>query len=187
MPTLTRRGLIVLGGTGAAGAVLAACGAESEERDSADDAGLLSAAYDAESALTATYTALVEDSSGDELATLESFQRTSRARAEELRTLAADAGAEPAGGETPSEPGLAGAIAAAESAIAAYRDATGLLSTEDDRATAIANLAAVAAELAAVRALDGADPVPFAFVTGGDVPPLVAPDETATEEEDSES
>ena len=116
---------------------------------------------------------------------LAQFERASTQRADELSARTDGASGEE--GETPSEPGLAGAIAAAEGAIAAYRQAAGLLSTEDDRAIAITDLVAVAAELAAVRALDGADPVPFPFVTGASEPPLVAPDDTAADEEDSES
>jgi len=181
MPNLTRRGLIVLGGTGAAGAVLAACGAEEERRESSEDAGLILATYDAETALTAAYAAAASELSGGERAAVDSFERASSARAEELQTRADGAGDQ---GEPGSEPGLAGATAAAEAAVAAYRDAAGLLSDEEDRATAIAFIAQVAAELAGVRELDGSDPVPFAFVTGGPEPPFVAPGETATEDDE---
>ena len=44
MHTLTRRGLLVVGGTGAAGAVLAACGTTEDERDEGRDPELLAAA-----------------------------------------------------------------------------------------------------------------------------------------------
>jgi hypothetical protein len=181
MPTLTRRGLIVLGGTGAAGAVLAACGSEEERRDSGEDAALLMAAYEAESALTAAYAATTGELDGEQAAAVEQFERNSRLRAEDLQTRADGAAEE---GEAPTETGLAGAIAAAEAAIAAYRDAAGLLSEEEDRALAIGFVVPVAAELAAVREFDGADPVPYAFVTGGSEPPFVAPDETATEDDE---
>jgi hypothetical protein len=186
MPTLTRRGLIVLGGTGAAGAVLTACGAETEaRRDSGDDGTLLSDALAAERALGAAYAEAAGSAGGEERSTLEAFARASQLRGDDLESRTD--GAEDGDADAPTEQGLAGAIAAAEGAIAAYRDNAGLLSSADDRSTSMLDLVAVAAELAAVRELDGADPVPFPFVTGQDEPPLVAPDNTATEEEDSES
>jgi hypothetical protein len=61
----------------------------------------------------------------------------------------------------------------ASGAIAAYRDGAGLLSTEEARAVAIRQLAAVAAELAVLRSFNGEDPAPLAFVTGSDTEPFV--------------
>ena len=175
MQTLSRRGLLVAGGTGAAGAVLSACGAATTERDQSDDAALLGSALAAESALGDAY-------AGEGGEPYASFARASRERATELERLVSDAGGD-AGAATAGTP-----VEAADAVIAAYRAAAGPLSAADLRGTAIAFLAAVAAELAALLELAGEDPVPRAFVTGGAQEPLAEEPvedepETTTEED----
>jgi hypothetical protein len=164
MQTVSRRGLFVLGGTGAAGAVLGACGGETSERDEADDAALLSAALAAETALGAAYAS--RDAALDR-----AFAATSGRRAAELTRLLEQAGGQPSDpqGSSSGDPRTD-----ANATIAAYRAAAGPLSTVELRRKMIEFLAAVAAEQAAVAELDGADPAPRAFVTGGDAEPNVA-------------
>ena len=171
MRSVSRRGFLVLGGTGATGAVLAACGSAAEPREEGRDPDLLGAAYTAETALGATYGAAAEGSSGAEATEIDRYRAASDTRAEELSSLAADAGAEPADGESGGSD-VAAAIAAADGAVGAYREASGLLSSTELRTTATADLAEVAAELAGLRLIVGDDPVPTAFVTGGAERPL---------------
>ena len=164
MRTVSRRGLFVLGGTGAAGAVLGACGGETSERDESDDAAPLSAALAAETALGAAY---ASGESGVDRA----FGTASEQRAAQLERLLEQAGGQSAdaqgsGSSDPDEQ--------ANAAISAYRDAAGPLSTVELRREMIEFLAAVAAEQAALAELDGADPVPQPFVTGGAEEPNVA-------------
>lgn len=187
MPTLTRRGVLVLAGAGAAGAALTACGTTAEDRrESGDDPGLLEAAAAAEAALGAAYAAAADELDGADADALRQFERASEARASAVRALDPEV-AETEEAEAPAEAGLTGAVAAAEGAVAAYREVAGSLSTDDGRSLGMKSIVAVAAELAALRELDGADPAPTAFVTGGSEPPFVAPDSSATDEEDADS
>lgn len=155
MPTLSRRGLFALGGSGAAATALAACGGRTDKREETDDAAVLGTALAAETALGEAYAA------GAGIET--SFAAASRRRAADLKRLIDQAGGSGAGS------GAAGSGPAperAEAAIAAYREGAGTLSSAELRRTTIEFLAAVAAELAALRAQAGEDPVPRAFVTG---------------------
>jgi hypothetical protein len=176
MQTVSRRGFLVIGGTGAAGAVLAGCGgSETDQRAEGRDAELLAAALAAETALGEAYA--IGGGGGAaprQPEAIESFVAASRRRAEELTTLLEQAGGQPT--EPPSaEPGTE--LDQANATIAAYRAAAGPLSTEELRGTAIAFLAAVAAELSVMSGFAGEARVPRAFVTGSEAEPYVAADE----------
>ena len=159
MQTVSRRGFLVIGGTGAAGAVLAGCGGSVDDpRDEGRDPELLAAALAAETAL------------GDAYAI----------GGEELTTLLEQAGGQPTKAAT-TEPGTE--REQANATIAAYRAAAGPLSTEELRGTAIAFLAAVAAELSVMSEFAGEDPAPRPFVTGLEAEPYVAADEESADEE----
>jgi hypothetical protein len=169
---LTRRHLLAAGGAGVAATALAACGEEEDPREEGRDRELLGAAYVDERALADAYGSAggSEASGPEEGSTLQEFARASAARARELTRLI-----EAAGG-TPPEVATVRAVPPLElasGAIAAYRDGAGLLSTEEARAVAIRQLAAVAAELAVLRSFNGEDPAPLAFVTGSDTEPFV--------------
>jgi hypothetical protein len=176
MLTVSRRGLLVLGGTGAAGVALAACGQAADPRADASQGDLLQAELDAEVALAAAYKlAATTLRPGAERTALEDFAAAADKRAEQLRGLAPDANA---GSQTPPPdggPDSAEAVAAtarlANSAIAAHNQAAGLLNSVETRALASSALAACAAELAAVNHFSGKPEVPHSFVTGGEQPP----------------
>ncbi len=177
MHSVSRRGFLVLGGTGAAGAALASCGGKVSERDASDDAALLEAALAGESGLGAAYAAAAKSAKPQETAALNQFRIASAKRSSELERLVSDAGGG-AGESGTSESGSS--IEAANGAIVAYRAAAGPLSTEQDRGTMIAFLAAVAAELAVLSEFAGDQPVPYAFVTGEPEKPLEAAADTTT-------
>lgn len=184
MPTITRRGFLALGGSGAAAAALAACGSEEDPRDEGRDGELLGESLAAEETLEGAYTDALGEAANDDRRLLEDASTASADRVGELETLAEEADAAPVESEGAQPTGLTGAIAAGGLAIAAYREAAGLLSTPELRRTAAAGLAAVAAEQAALRASGGDEPlVPEPFVTGSNEKPLTAPDDTDTEEE----
>ena len=164
MQTVSRRGLFALGGTGAAGAVLGACGSETSEREEGDDAALLSTALAAETGLGAAYA--TGDGDLDR-----AFGAASKRRSAELERLLGEVGGE---SSDQQESSSSDPTEQANAAIAAYRDAAGPLSTAELRRTMIEFLAAVAAERAALAELDGADPAPQAFVTGGAEKPNLA-------------
>jgi hypothetical protein len=180
MQTVSRRGLFVIGGTGAAGAVLGACAASEEDpREEGRDPELLAAALAAETALGEAYAVGGEGGPAPpEREAIESFVAASRRRAEELGALLQAAGGEPT--EAPS-PEAGTELEQANATIAAYRAAAGPLSTEELRGTAIAFLAAVAAELAVMSTFAGEDPAPRAFVTGEEAEPYVAADDGDSE------
>lgn len=167
MPSLSRRGFLVLGGTGAAGVALSACGSQADPRAEGDDPNLLATAIEAETAYGEAATG-----SADQQGVSAEIAKASRARLDELRSLTEGSGAAAAAssqGSNVSDQAMA--------AIAAYRAGARLLSTTDLRATAAQLLAQVAAELAALRELDGESPaVPYAFVTGLPEPPLATTD-----------
>lgn len=176
MPNLTRRGLLVLGGTGAAGVVLAGCGKESDPRAEGRDGELLSKAADAEVALGDLYDAISNDSQSDPV--IAQFRDASSDRQDELKQLGAETSGAPSAteGNTVASADTVAAIAAAGTAIAAYREGAGLLSTTELRGPATRFLTQVAAELATLRGLAGDDQSPVAFVTGGKEEPYVAAD-----------
>jgi hypothetical protein len=176
MHSVSRRGFLVLGGTGAAGAALASCGGKTTERDQSDDAALLEAAHGAETSLGAAYGAAIKAAKPQQAAALNQFRGASAKRASRLVQLVTDAGGEPSVGDS----GSGSPIESANGAIAAYRAGAGPLSSEQDRGTMIAFLAAVAAELSVLSEVDDAQPVPHAFVTGGEQAPLEPAGETTT-------
>jgi hypothetical protein len=182
MQTVSRRGFLVIGGTGAAGAVLAGCGGSvTDPRAEGRDPELLAAALAAETALGEAYAAGGEGGPAPrQRRAIESFVAASRRRAEELSGLLTEAGGEPTEAASPA-PGTE--LEQANATIAAYRAAAGPLSTEELRGTAIAFLAAVAAELSVMSGFAGDDEAPRAFVTGGEAQPHVAADEDSADEE----
>ncbi len=171
MRSLSRRGFLALGGSGAAGGVLAACGSAAEPREEGRDPELLDAAYTAETALGATYAAAAGSASGADAETIDRYRDASTARAGELRSLAGDAGGDPTDGDSAGTDAGA-AIDAANAAIVAYREAAGVLSSTELRQTATVDLSEVAGELAGLSLIAGEDPVPSAFVTGQASEPL---------------
>ena len=185
MQTLTRRGFFVIGGTGAAGVALAGCANKTDPRAEGRDPELLGAALAAETALGEAYgsgsIAAASSPAGASRAALDRFQAASEERSTELTRLLADSGGEAGGSEVS---GSGDVIESANAAIAGYRAAAGPLSTEELRGTAIAFLAAVAAERAAISELAGEEPVPHAFVTGLPEDPYEADDDASDSEEE---
>jgi hypothetical protein len=182
MQTVSRRGFLVIGGTGAAGAVLAGCGgSEDDPRAEGRDPELLAAALAAETALGEAYAVGGEGGPAPrEREAIESFIAASRKRAEQLTGLLEEAGGQPAEAPSPA-PGTE--LEQADATIAAYRAAAGPLSTAQLRGTAIAFLAAVAAELSVLSGFIGEDRVPRAFVTGAEAEPYLAADEDSADEQ----
>lgn len=177
MLTISRRGFLVLGGSGAAGAALAACGAEEDPRADGRDGELLAVALAAEQGLTAAYQAALADLATAEQGVVNVCRNASASRGVELERLAEDADAGPGTETAVQTTGVEGAVAAGNLAIAAYRTAAGLLPTPELRRIVTAYLAAVAAEQASLRALGGDEPLaPEPFVTGSAERPLVASD-----------
>ena len=194
MPALSRRAFIATGTAGAAGVGLAACGAEADEsdRDAGADGDLLTAAIQAETALGASAEGAIQGSSGADAALAKDISSASSDRLGTLDDALEGAPSEAEAAEQADHaPSLDGVKTAAEDAIAAYREAAALLSTEELRATALEQIAPVAAELAAVRSVLGEDPSPFAFVTGLDEKPFEAvesdSEETTSDETDTTS
>ncbi len=187
MLTLSRRGLIALGGSGAAGVALAACGAAADPRADTSQDELLQAELEAETALAGAYRqAAGALGSGGEAAALRRFAAAAEERAAQFRDLVADpdSGSEapPPDGGPDSPEALGAAATLANRAIAAHRRAAGLLDQTESRALASSSLIACAAELAAVNHFSGAPVAPEAFVTGGEDPPHEAagPESTTT-------
>jgi hypothetical protein len=173
MPTLSRRGLLALGGSGAAGAVLAACGESADPREEGDDEALVAAEAEAEARLAAAYTTAAGTlAPGPERAAVESFAAAAGDRAAELAGDPSGAAAPPGPDGGPDSPeALAAAINLANAAIAAHRAAVTGLDETAARALATSSLAACAAELAAVSGFAGEPEAPRAFVTGGEEEP----------------
>jgi hypothetical protein len=172
MPSLSRRGFLALGGTGAAGVALGACGSGADPRGEGDDPELLAAALGAEEALQAAYDNLALFAKG--AAAKREFYAAQDARISELGRFGASIGESDTTGSD--------AYAALDATIAAYRNLARLGSTEELRTTATQFLAQVAVELATVRELQGDEVVPFAFVTGLDEPPLETTDDAPSGE-----
>jgi hypothetical protein len=182
MLTVSRRGFLALGGTGAAGVALAACGTAADPRADASPDQLTAAEASAETALAAAYAAAASAfGQGEERATLEDFAAAAAKRAGEFGGGSAQAGETPTPDGGPDSPeALDGAIRAANSAIAAHREAAGLLDAVDGRTLASSSMIACAAELAAVNHFAGKPEAPLAFVTGGNQAPYEAAAETTS-------
>jgi hypothetical protein len=170
---LSRRGFLAVGGSAGAAAALGACGGAAEPRAEGDDGELLRAALAVESDYAAAGRA-----SADQQGVSAAIEKASAQRREELEAAAEDAGAEI--GEVTPQDGPATELAMA--AIVAYREGARRLSTEELRTTATQFAAQVAGELAALNELDGEDPIPYAFVTGLDEPPLQSADDAPSGE-----
>jgi hypothetical protein len=170
MPKLTRRGLLAVGGAGAAGLAVAGCGTEDDPRADGRDGEILERAASAEASLGAIYDGVDAGAEGNPA--LQQFRDASSARLDELNRLGASAA-----DAADSEVTVAAAITAADPAIAAYREGAGFLSTTDMRATVTAFLAQVSSEQATLRGLEGDDQSPRAFVTGGKEEPYIATDD----------
>jgi hypothetical protein len=171
MPTLTRRGLLILGGTGAAGVALAGCSKAEEPRDEADAEELTAAEAEAEGNLAGAYKlAASAVPTGEERATLERFTAASTKRAAEISGGSFENTSPPPDGGPDFPEALSACQHLADDAIAAHLQAARLLDEVDGRALASSSLAACAAELAVVNGF-ARDPVaPNAFVTGGPAP-----------------
>ena len=182
MLEVSRRGFLVLGGTGAAGVALAACGQAPDQRDDASPDELTAAEASAETALAGAYGAAASAlPKGEERTTLEQFATAAGKRADEFGGGTAQAGdTPPADGGPDSPEALDGAIRAANAAIAAHREAAGLLDTSEGRALASSSLVACAAELAAVDHFAGKEQAPSPFVTGSTEAPYEAADDSST-------
>src|SRR5918996_3411443 len=92
MQTVSRRGFLVIGGTGAAGAVLAGCGgSEDDPRAEGRDPELLVAALAAGTALGDAYVS-AQPPAGAERTALGAFATASEKRARDVESLLVDAG-----------------------------------------------------------------------------------------------
>jgi hypothetical protein len=173
MSKLTRRSLFAVGGTGAAGLVVAGCGTADDPRTEGRDGEVLDAAADAETTLGAIYDQLDAGPQGNPA--VQQFRDASSSRLDELNRV---------GATTPKasldvDASTSAAIAAADPAIAAYRNVVRFGSTTELRSTAITFLTQVSAEQATLRGLGGEDQSPQPFVTGLKAKPYVATDDTA--------
>ena len=183
MPTLTRRGLLILGSTGAAGVALAGCSSAEEPRDESDPEDLTAAEAEAEANLSGAYAAAAQVASAKQRAyTLESFAEAAKKRSAEFGEVSTP----PAPDGGPDEPeALSACQHLANEAIAAHLEAARLLDEVEGRALASSSLAACAAELAAVNGFAGDPEVPSAFVTGGPEEPLQSFDRPDSGDESS--
>lgn len=177
MSTISRRGFLALGATGAAGVAVAGCGTEEDPRGEGRDGELLGAALAAESALTEAYQAARGELPAPARDVLNRARNASADRSAELEGLVEEVGGSAGDAPGVETSGVEGAVAAANLAIAAYREAAGLLSTAELRRTATSSLAQVAGEQETLRILGGEEPAPQAFVTGFDEPPLGSTEE----------
>ena len=184
MSTVSRRGFLVIGGSGAAGVALAACGESVDPRETGDDDALVAAEAEAETRLATAYRYAASVTADEERAALESFADAAAARADEL------------GGSTPvplpdggpdKPEALSAAINLANAAIAAHRAAVTGLDSAEGRGLATSSLVACAAELAVVSDFAGEPQVPRAFVTGGEDEPYVAASDPPESDSDSET
>jgi hypothetical protein len=175
MLTVTRRGLLVIGGTGAAGVALAGCGEATEPREDASPEELTAAEAEAETNLSGAYVVAAQVTTGEQSATLERFAEAAKKRAVEFGQPTSEPPAPDGGPDAPEA--LSACANLANAAIAAHLEAAGLLDEVEGRALASSSLAACAAELAAVRMFQREPAVPTAFVTGGAEKPYESTDE----------
>ena len=182
MLTVTRRGLLVLGGTGAAGAVLAGCSEAGDPREDSSPEELTTAEADAEANLSRAYVLASQVTKGEQSATLERFGEAAKRRFAEVAG-GSDENTPPEADGGPDKPeALSACRHLANAAIAAHLEAAGLLDDVEGRALASSSLAAVAAELAVVNGFAGDPEAPSPFVTGGADEPLESADEPDTGE-----
>jgi len=181
----SRRQLLVLA-TGAA-AALSACGeqpelAEPEVPDLERDVAVLTPVLDQEHAAIAAYGALMSGLDGRELATVREFRTQEREHAAQLTAAIRRLGGEPRGPRSrpsyaasfPSlhdrDGALEFAVDVEQTAIAAYLEALGKLSTAALRAQAAVILATEAEQLSVLLEELGLTPIPSAFVGGEPLP-----------------
>ena len=108
MLEVSRRGLLVLGGTGAAGVALAACGQGPDQRDDASPDDLTAAEASAETALAGAYGAAASAlPKGQERTTLQQFATAAGKRADELGAGTEQTGDTPPADGGPDSPELA--------------------------------------------------------------------------------
>jgi hypothetical protein len=176
---ISRRALLAGGGGGIAAAAVAACGTEAEDPSTTRDVELLGAAVAAERALTETYGFAADSVGGSVAPALRQFAAASERRVEELTTLLEEQGgtADDVADNPPNdaESAVEAATLDLQDALAAYREAAGLLSEEAHRRTALGYMAEDAAELTLLQDVLGEPEAPQPFVTGGEERPLVAP------------
>jgi hypothetical protein len=186
MLTVSRRGLFALGGSGAAGAVLAACGESADPRETGDDAELAQAEVEAELALETAYRQAGSTAAEAEQRTaFEAFAGAAADRADQIAS-AAGVDVEPPPGPDGGPDGpeaLSAAINLANSAIAAHRAAVTGLDSVESRELATSALATCAAELAAASGFAGEPEAPRAFVTGAEEEPYEGAEDTETTDE----
>jgi hypothetical protein len=175
MLTVTRRGLLVLGGTGAAGVALAGCGEVTEPREDASPEELATAEAEAETNLSGAYVVAAQVTKGEQRSTLERFAGAAKKRAAEFGQPTSEPPAPDGGPDAPEA--LSACANLANAAIAAHLDAAGLLDEIEGRALASSSLAACAAELAVVSGFAGEPEAPNSFVTGGAEKPYESTDE----------
>ena len=186
MLTVTRRGLLVLGGTGAAGVALAGCSEATEPREEASADELTAAEAEAEGNLSRAYDlAALTVPTGEERTTLQRFAAAAKKRA------AAFGGPASTPPEADGGPDFDEALSAcrnlANDAIAAHLKAAGLIDEVEGRALASSALAACAAELGVVNGFAGDPVAPTSFVTGGAQKPYESTDEPDSGDEETSS
>ena len=182
MPSVTRRGLLVLGGTGAAGIVLSGCSAAEEPRDESDAEALTAAEAEAEAGLSGAYVVAAQVAPAEQRRVLEDFAEAAKQRSAEF----GQASPPPAPDGGPDAPEALSACAhLANEAIAAHLEAARLLDEVEGRSLATSSLAACAAEVAVVNGFAGEPEAPTAFVTGGPEEPLQSFDAPDTGDESS--
>ncbi len=125
MLTVTRRGLIVLGGTGAAGVALAGCSEATEPREEASPEELTAAEAEAETNLSGAYVVAAQVTSGEKRAALETFAEAAKKRVTELG--GPDSEPHPPDGGPDELEALSACANLANAAIAAHLEAAGLL------------------------------------------------------------
>lgn len=174
MLRVTRRGLLAVGGAGAASLAVSACGTEDDPRAEGRDSDLLLAASLAEAKLGAVYEGIAQG--GKATPEVAALQKASQARLRELVDLGAKVVSEP-----PQDgASMADVISAANPALAAYREGVRFLSTTELRSATFQFLNQVSGEQAVARGLENQDQSPTAFVTGLSEKPYVASDTTTT-------
>jgi hypothetical protein len=188
MLNLTRRGLLVLGGTGAAGVVLAGCSEATEPREDGSPEDLTAAEAEAEGNLARAYDLAARAvRSGEQRTTLERFGVAAKARATEVAGGSDENSTPEADGGPDAAEALSACAHLANAAIAAHLDAAGLLDEVEGRALASSSLAACAAELAVVNGFAGDPAAPDAFVTGSPEQPYESTDEPDSDESSTTS
>ena len=175
-PVLRRRGFLVLGASGGAAGLLAACGKEIAEPSSERDVSLLSDALVGETNATSALSDALKLAKGSEAETVKALRDQASANADRVQAQLSKLDAQPSGDfqqETASslDAALNAAIEQTDAAVEAYRSGAGLFTTEELKSDAIQLAIADGARLAMVNQLLGKDEAPYAFVTGGTEPP----------------